>query len=147
LFLRYLNYYLGDKVFWQGVKEYLENNKMSGVTTYDFRKALSNVSGFSLEALYHQFLEEPGHPELSVEESVSRGKVQVKITQSGRIFDLRVPARLYIADKSQELEIHIEDELTRLEFDRKDFKGFLWTPRIRFWERLRANARESLQDS
>jgi Aminopeptidase N len=41
LFLRYLNYYLGDKVFWQGVKEYLENNKMSGVTTYDFRKALS----------------------------------------------------------------------------------------------------------
>ena len=128
LFLRYLNYYLGDKVFWQGVKEYLENNKMSGVTTYDFRKALSNVSGFSLEVLYHQFLEEPGHPEFNVEESVSRGKVQVKITQSGRIFNLRVPARLYIADKSEEQEIHIEDKLTRLEFDRKDFKGFSLDP-------------------
>ncbi len=128
LFLRYLNYYLGDKVFWQGVKEYLENNKMSGVTTYDFRKAVSNVSGFSLEALYHQFLEEPGHPEFNIEESVSRGKVQVRITQSGRIFNLRVPARLYIADKSEEQEIHIEDKLTRLEFDRKDFKGFSLDP-------------------
>ncbi len=128
LFLRYLNYYLGDKVFWSGIKEYLESNRMSGVSTYDFRRAMSNVSGFSLETMYHQFLEEPGHPEFKVEEVASRGKVQVKITQIGRIFNLRVLARVYFVGRKEELSLNIENKVTQLEFERKDFRGFSLDP-------------------
>ncbi len=128
LFLRYLNYYLGDKVFWNGIKEYLESNRMSGVSTYDFRRAMSNVSGFSLETMYNQFLEEPGHPEFRVEEVTSRGKVQVKITQKGKVFNLRVPARVYFDGRKEELSLNVENKETQLEFDRKDFRGFSLDP-------------------
>ena len=128
LFLRYLNHYLGDKIFWAGVREYLEKNKMSGVSTEDFRKALSNVSGFSLEAVYHQFLEEPGHPEFKVEEVSSKGKVIIKITQVGRIFSLRVPVKIYYEGKKEDFELRIEDKMTQLEFDKKEFRGFSLDP-------------------
>ena len=128
LFLRYLNYYLGDKVFWNGIREYLETNKMNGVSTEDFRKALSSVSGFSLEALYHQFLDEPGHPEFRVEEMASRGKVQIKITQTGRNFHVRIPARVYYADRKDSIDVTVEGKLTQLEFEKKDFRGFSLDP-------------------
>lgn len=128
LFLRYLNYYLGDKVFWNGIKEYLEANKMNGVSTEDFRKALSNVSGFSLEALYHQFLDEPGHPEFRVEEVASRGKVEIRITQTGRNFQVRIPARVYYADRKDNIEVTLEGKITQLEFEKKGFRGFSLDP-------------------
>ncbi len=128
LFLRYLNYYLGDKIFWSGVKEYLESNKMSGVSTDDFRKALANVSGFSLESMYHQFLDLPGHPEFKVEEISSRGKTQIKITQVGRIFKLKAPTRVYFEGRTEEIELSIEDKVTQLEFDKKSYRGFSFDP-------------------
>ncbi|MGC8562566.1 MAG: M1 family aminopeptidase [Thermoplasmata archaeon] len=128
LFLRYLNFYLGDKIFWSGVKEYLETNKMNGVSTDDFRKAISNVSGFSLERLFHQFLDEVGHPEFRVEENTVRGKVQIKITQTGRLFNLKVPVRIYYEGKKEDMNIQIDSKLTQLEFDRKTYRAFSLDP-------------------
>ena len=128
LFLRYLNFYLGDKTFWSGVKEYLEENKMNGVSTEDFRKAISNASGFSLDRVFHQFIEEAGHPEFKVEELHARGSVQIKITQTGRLFNLRVPVRVYLEGKKEDMNIQIDGKLTQLEFDRKTYRAFSLDP-------------------
>ena len=128
LFLRYLNHYLGDKIFWSGVKEYLEVNKMSGVSTDDFRKALSAVSGFSLESVFHEFLDEPGHPQIEVEETFARGKALIRIAQKGRVYNVRIPARLYTDDGVEDLEVNIDSEETQLEFERKRLKGFSLDP-------------------
>lgn len=128
LFLRYLNFYLGDKTFWSGVREYLETNKMNGVSTEDFRKAVSNASGFSMEGIFHQFLDEVGHPEFKVEEVHARGKVQIRITQTGRPFNLRVPVRIYQEGKKEDTNIQIDGKLTQLEFDRKTYRAFSFDP-------------------
>jgi aminopeptidase N len=128
LFIRYLNYYLGDKVFWAGVKDYLENNKMSGVSTEDFRKSLSRVSGFSFEEVFQQFVDQPGHPSFSVRETSSKGKVIVKIRQKGRLFTLRLPIRIYREGKTEEMEIKVNEEVTEIELEKKDFRGFSLDP-------------------
>ena len=128
LFLRYLNYYLGDKTFWSGVREYLEANKMNGVSTEDFRKAISNASGFSLERVFHQFIDEVGHPEFKVDEVHARGSVQIRITQTGRLFNLMVPVRVYLEGKKEDVNIQIDGKLTQLEFDKKTYRAFSLDP-------------------
>jgi aminopeptidase N len=128
LFIRYLNYYLGDKVFWAGVKDYLENNKMSSVSTEDFRRSLSRVSGFSLEEVFQQFIEQPGHPSFIVKETSSREKVIVRIIQKGRPFVLRLPMRIYREDKTEGIEIKVEGEITEIELEKKNFRGVSLDP-------------------
>ncbi len=146
LFLRYLNYYLGDKVFWEGVKEYLESNKMSGVSTDDFRKALAKVSGFSLEAVFHQFVEETGHPEFKVVESKSGSKVVVKVLQTGRKFDLRIPARVYRDGGKDDFDIIINGEVTQVELERKGYRGFSLDPESKVLSTISLEAsRETLR--
>ncbi|MEM4212807.1 MAG: M1 family aminopeptidase [Thermoplasmatales archaeon] len=128
LFLRYLNYLLGDRVFWAGVRKYLETNRMRSVSTEDFRAALSSVSGLSLEQTFHQFLELPGHPEIEVQESFRGGKVIITINQSGRVFALRIPVRLYYEDRKLNLDVFINEKVTQLEFEGKDFRAFSIDP-------------------
>ncbi|MGC8645139.1 MAG: M1 family aminopeptidase [Thermoplasmata archaeon] len=131
LFLRYLDYLLGERVFWKGIKLYLERNKMTSVSTEDFRKALSEVSGLSLEQTFHDFLELPGHPEIEVEESTRGEKKIIRLTQTGRLFKIRVPARIYVDGGKTDTEIMLEEKVTQLEFDRKGFMAFSLDPESR----------------
>ncbi len=128
LVLRYLNYYLGDEIFWKGVKYYLETNKESGDSSEDFRKALSHASGFSLEGVFHQFINEPGHPEFKVKEVTSKGRTKLRITQAGKIYDLRVPIRIYFEDRVEESEVEIKSEVNEFEFERRGLKGISVDP-------------------
>jgi aminopeptidase N len=57
---------LGDALFFQGVKAYLERHAKGVVETRDLRRALEDVSGRSLERFFEQWLYRPGHPELDV---------------------------------------------------------------------------------
>lgn len=128
LFLRYLNYFLGDKIFWEGVKYYLEQNAMSGVSTEEFRAALTHVSGYSLDTIFHQFIYEPGHPEFIITESSSSRKVNVEIRQKNRVYGLRIPIRVYFEDRVEDDEVTIDREVLTLDFDKKGFRGFSFDP-------------------
>lgn len=128
LFLRYLNYYLGEKVFWDGVRDYLDTNKMSAVSTEDFRKSLSRVSGYSLEQLFHQFLDEPGHPELKIEQSVVRGSVEINISQIGKKYVLRIPVRVYYEGRKEDFDVELTEGLTHITLERKGLKGWSLDP-------------------
>lgn len=128
LVLRYFNYYLGDDIFWKGVKNYLETNKENGVSTEDFRKALYSVSGFPLENLFHEFLMERGHPELSIKEVPSRKKIVMKIQQKGKLYDLKLPLRIYYDDRVVDSEIFLKTESSELEIDRTGFKALSIDP-------------------
>jgi len=151
LFLRYLNYYLGDDTFWAGVKQYLETNRMKGVSTEDFRSALSSVSGFSLDSIFHQFVYEPGHPEFEISETTSKGKVTIKISQKGMIYNLRVPIKIYLEGNTEEQDITIDQEVTTLELEKKGFKAFSLDPESRLlkvteYERPREETRFILEN-
>lgn len=76
---------LGDALFFQGVRVYLERHKGGVVETRDLMRALEEVSGHSLEQFFEQWVYRPGHPELDVkiEHSGEAVTVTVKQTQAG----------------------------------------------------------------
>jgi aminopeptidase N len=63
-FLHTLRKRLGDDAFFKGVALYLDRHRMQQVETDDFRRALEDASGLSLEREFHQFTLRPGLPRL-----------------------------------------------------------------------------------
>lgn len=63
--LHMLRRLLGDAVFWGAVRTYLQRHAGGEVETDDFRRALEEASGRSLEPFFDQWLRRPGHPKLS----------------------------------------------------------------------------------
>ncbi|MBY0308694.1 MAG: M1 family metallopeptidase, partial [Phycisphaerales bacterium] len=85
-FIHMLRERLGDDVFWKGVRLYIDRNKFQSVETVDFRKAMEEVSGQSLERFFEQWLYRPGMPTLKVttryEDSSRKMTVTVEQTQT-----------------------------------------------------------------
>lgn len=84
LVLHVLRTELGDELFWRGINLYLNRHAKSVVETRDLMRALEEVSGKSLGQLFDQYVFRPGHPEVEVSISWSRGllTVHAKQTQS-----------------------------------------------------------------
>jgi aminopeptidase N len=57
---------LGDEAFFEAVAVYVDRHKFGVVETDDFRKAMEDVSGLSLEQYFHQWCERPGSPNVHV---------------------------------------------------------------------------------
>lgn len=76
---------LGDDVFWKGVALYIDRFKFQCAETNDFRRALEDASGQSLERFFDQWVKRPGFANLSVDydwnESDKTLKVVVEQTQ------------------------------------------------------------------
>ncbi|MBL8760567.1 MAG: HEAT repeat domain-containing protein [Phycisphaerae bacterium] len=53
---------LGDEAFFAGVRLYIDRHKFTTVETADFRRALEEASGESLERFFWQWCERPGVP-------------------------------------------------------------------------------------
>lgn len=58
---------LGDDVFWKGVRLYIDRHKFTHVETDQFRRALEDVSGRSLERFFDQWMMRPGLPRLDID--------------------------------------------------------------------------------
>jgi aminopeptidase N len=58
---------LGDDAFWKGVRLYIDRHKFQQVETDDFRRALEDASGHTLERFFEQFAVRPGIPRLRVD--------------------------------------------------------------------------------
>ena len=91
---------LGDAMWWTAVNHYVEKHKHTCVETVDLRKAIEHVAGVSFERFFHDWLERPGHPEVSVQHGWSaRDKlVSVRIRQTQKAaawhFPLAIEYRL-----------------------------------------------------
>jgi len=57
---------LGDQAFWAGVRDYLIGHAGRVAETDDFRRALEERSGLSLEHFFEQWFHRPGFPDLQV---------------------------------------------------------------------------------
>lgn len=56
---------LGDKVFWGGVKDYLNEHRWGSVETADLRRALEKASGRDLERFFDEWIYGKGIPRLN----------------------------------------------------------------------------------
>jgi aminopeptidase N len=77
---------LGDELFWEGVRAYLQEYAGKLVETDDFRRIMERVSGRSLGRFFDQWIHSPGYPVLEAEfdwdDEHGRGTFTIKQTQA-----------------------------------------------------------------
>jgi aminopeptidase N len=111
--LHMLRMRLGDEVFWRGVRLYLKRHAYQQVETDDFRFAMEEVSGQSLERFFDQWCKRPGHPNLQVDytwtpstDGSIAGDLTVTVEQVQRIdadnpaYAFQLPIHAQFADES-----------------------------------------------
>ncbi|MCA8925670.1 MAG: HEAT repeat domain-containing protein [Planctomycetes bacterium] len=83
---------LGEETWLRGLRRYVRDAKDQSVETWQLRRAMEAESGLSLERYFHDWLEQPGHPELEVRLShdadTQLATVVVEQTQKERIYEL-----------------------------------------------------------
>lgn len=58
---------LGDEIFWKGVALFIDRYKFANAETDDFRRALEDASGQSLERFFDQWVRRPGFANVSLD--------------------------------------------------------------------------------
>ncbi|NKB71307.1 MAG: hypothetical protein GKR89_29895 [Candidatus Latescibacteria bacterium] len=91
--LHMLRLRLGEEIFWEGVRAYLQTHRWQGVETSDLRQAFEEVSGLDLEQFFQQWVYRRGVPRLQVEYAWNseRSQASLTVTQS-QLIDDEVPA-------------------------------------------------------
>ncbi|MGH9104699.1 MAG: M1 family metallopeptidase, partial [Acidimicrobiales bacterium] len=82
--LRMIERHLGDEVFRRGLASYLERHRFSNTSTTDLWDALEEVSGQPVRATMGTWVDQPGHPLVSVELT---GPRQLKVSQQRFLLD------------------------------------------------------------
>ncbi len=86
LVLHTLRYYLGEDLFQKGLQHYANTFREKVVETSDFRRAMEDATGRSLEGFFDQWVHRAGHPEFKVnydwDDNAKIGKLTVSETQA-----------------------------------------------------------------
>ena len=79
---------LGDTLFWKGIAAYYKDYRNRNASTADFERVMDSVSGKDLHVFFHQWLEQPGHPQLTISWKYDPDKkaVLIDITQRSGLF-------------------------------------------------------------
>lgn len=80
LVLRMLRKHLGDDNWWRAIRHYVRSNANRSVSTEDFRKAIEETSGESMEWFFDQWLYKMGHPVFEVTKNYDEAKKQLTLT-------------------------------------------------------------------
>lgn len=74
---------LGDKAFFDGIREYYQSKRSGTASTEDLRASLEMVSGKDLKDFFNRWVFQAGHPVYSVSWSAAgTGTIEIKLTQS-----------------------------------------------------------------
>lgn len=96
--LHMLRRQLGDPVFHQIIRTYYETYKGKNADTEDFRAVAEKVSGKNLETFFHQWLYNPGIPQLDMNwkytEAEKKISLTVKQTQKNVLFEF--PLQIWV---------------------------------------------------
>jgi len=79
--LRMLHDYLGDDIWWEGVRLWLQRHSFDAVDIFDLQSTFHDVSGMDLQYFIHQWFMEPGHPYLDVSHIISGNRAELHVRQ------------------------------------------------------------------
>jgi len=108
---------LGEELFWQAIKTFVQDNAHKTVETIDLLRAIEKATGRNLLFLFDQYVYRGGHPEYKVayawDGDSQLAKVTVTQTQfkadkkdSGDLFDLKIPIAFgYVEEDSNNTEL------------------------------------------
>lgn len=122
---------VGDRLFWQGIREYYAKFKYSNVLSTDLQEVMEEVSGMDLSNFFNQWLYRAGHPQLSSKWSTNSKSITVEIEQSqledAYLFplDIKIQYRdgrssiqtVDITKKSNKFTFDIDSEVTDITLD------------------------------
>jgi aminopeptidase N len=109
---------LGDSVFWQGIRKYYSTYAGSTADTDDLRKILENVSGKNLELFFRQWLFTPGVPQLDIQWSYARNKVDIFFRQLQPLpFDLKIDINIITGSGTTKKTIALNTKDKMFTFD------------------------------
>ncbi len=85
--LHMLRSVLGDAPWWKGIDHYLHKHALSNVETTDFKIALEEATGKSLDWFFDEWLYHAGHPEFEVSWSYDdkAKQVELKVKQTHKV--------------------------------------------------------------
>jgi len=104
--LHMLRSLLGEEAFWRGIRHYVKENAFGVVETSDLRKAFEASSGINLDAFFAQWLERPGHPEISATyETKADGQASLRLVQKQQeeAFSFRLKVKVQYSDEAETL--------------------------------------------
>jgi aminopeptidase N len=111
---------VGDEAFFDGVRDYYSGHTNATALTPDFMSAMESASDQSLGWFFEQWLERPGHPELSYEWewNAGEGVVTVSIQQlqerSWPAFRLPMEIEITTATGAQRHDVVVEGRSLQL---------------------------------
>ncbi|MBF9143722.1 M1 family aminopeptidase [Hymenobacter properus] len=102
--LNMLRAYLGEDVFFQGLKRYLTQNAFGTGEAHQLRLALEEASGKDLNWFFNQWYFGAGHPVVTIDYAWDAAKkvqsVTVKQTQAGTVFQLPFTIDYYVGGRA-----------------------------------------------
>ncbi|MBM4109607.1 MAG: M1 family metallopeptidase [Phycisphaerae bacterium] len=121
LILHMLRARLGDEVFFEGVRTYVDRFKFRSADTDDFRRVFEEVSGQSLALFFEQWAFRPGLPSLEVDLAWdgSAGALSVSVEQTQTIdrlnppYRFTLPVRVRVGGQDRWGSVDVEDRLAR----------------------------------
>jgi aminopeptidase N len=116
--LHMLRMELGEKMFRECVKTYLQRHALSSVVTEDFRSVIEELTGRSFDRFFDQWVYHGRHPDLNVSYSWSQkdklAKVSVKqtheVNEDVMLFHFRTKVRFMIDDEAIDREIIVDEK-------------------------------------
>jgi aminopeptidase N len=112
---------LGDELFWQGVRAYLDRHRFDSAESSDLRHVLSSISGLDLERFFRQWVHGRGVPRLEASYAwdPAARKAHVTVAQTQKI-DADTPAfvfplELYFRAGEDDVSVTVEVEKPRHE--------------------------------
>jgi aminopeptidase N len=80
LVLRMLRKELGEENWWKAIRHYIKSNTGKQVTTADFRDAIEETTGQSLDWFFDQWIYKMGRPSFEVSKKYDASKKQLSLT-------------------------------------------------------------------
>jgi aminopeptidase N len=104
-FLHMLRHKLGDKAFFQGIRNYYQQYQNKNALTADFQRVMEEASGKPLQAFFRQWLFQAGQPLLKglwqYNKTAKKLTIQLRQTQPGALFN--TPLEIGFYDTKQNL--------------------------------------------
>ena len=90
---------VGDEHFFRGLRNFYRASRFRKVGTQDFRAAMENESGRSLERFFDRWIYGSTLPKLKVTHRLEGTDVVLHVEQIGEVFDVPVTLTLQYADR------------------------------------------------
>ncbi|TLZ49583.1 MAG: hypothetical protein E6K18_07815 [Methanobacteriota archaeon] len=127
--LHMLRYVLGDALWWKAIRHYVKKHAAKNVETNDFKEAIEEATGKSLDWFFAEWVYKGGHPEFEVSYKYDDAAklVAVSVKQKQEVKDLtplfRTPVEILVANggasRTERVEITDKENTFHIPFKAK----------------------------